>query len=373
MARSFALGCSIAYALAFGINSAAAAPPAGQAVDLRVSGVEVVAPVTGADSPNETADRWDIHGTDLGHMFRHDDALYMVFGDTFGEGGLGGDNWRSNTMARVADGDPRDGLKFASMISADDGLAKELIPSQKLVGIEKTVIPTYGISLDGRMYLHYMSVRYWGAPGHWNVRYSGFAYSDDDGQSWHTPDEAIWPGGTGFEQVALVEQGDYVYSFGIPEGRHGSVRLRRVGPERLLDRGAYEYWDGDAWVKDASAAREVVPAPAGELSVAWSEAHQRWLMMYLHPARQEIVLRTAPSLTGPWGEAQTVVTAQEHPGLYSPYIVPTVAPGEEVYFTMSRWDTYNVYLMRAQLEAGPELEPGQVIAEPGRGTRPSGG
>ncbi len=367
MARWLARPYSAAYALVFGLATAAAAPPTGQAVDLQVRGVEVVSQITGAGSPNDTAAQWGIHGTDLGHMFVHDEALYMVFGDTFGEGGLGGDHWRSNTMARVASLDPSQGMRIDAMVTAEDGLAKELIPSQKLAGVEKTVIPTYGISIDGRMYLHYMSVRNWGAPGHWNVRYSGFAYSDDDGQTWHTPKDAVWPGGTGFEQVALVQQGGYVYSFGIPEGRHGSVRLRRVEPGRILDRGAYEYWDGRAWVPDAAAAEPVVPAPAGELSVAWSEQHQRWLMMYLHPGRGEIVLRTAPELTGTWGEPQTVVTAAEHPGLYSPYIVPTVSPGDEIYFTMSRWDRYNVYLMRADLGTGPAREPGQIVAEPDTG------
>lgn len=364
MTRWLALPSFIAYAFSFGIAAAAAAPPAEQTVDLEVRGADIVAQVTGADSPNDTAARWDIHGTDLGHMFVHEDELYMVFGDTFGQGGFNGDHWRSNTMARVADFDASEGLRFDAMITAADGLAKELIPSQKIAGVEKTVIPTYGISIDGRMYLHYMSVRNWGAPGHWDVRYSGLAYSDDDGQTWHTPNDAIWSGGTGFEQVALVREGGYVYQFGIPEGRHGSVRLRRVAPERMLDRGAYEYWDGSDWVPDAAAAAPVVPAPAGELSVAWSETHERWLMMYLHPKREEIVLRTAPALTGRWDAPQTVVTAREHPGLYSPYIVPTTSLDDEIYFTMSRWDSYNVDLMRAEIGREDGLEPGEIVAEP---------
>lgn len=229
---------------------------------LQVRDTSLVAQITGADSDNDTAGRWDIHGTDLGHMFRHRDRLYMVFGDTFGEGGLGGKNWRSNTLALLADTDPAHGLRIESMVTGPDGLAKELIPSRKIQGIEKTVIPTNGISIDGRMYLHYMSVSRWGqVGGRWHVRHSGFAYSDDDGQNWTVPKNAIWPGGSGFEQVAFVQGDDYLYTLGIPEGRWGSILLRRVVPQDILDRNAYEYWNGEGWTgnpKTAAADRKSV-------------------------------------------------------------------------------------------------------------------
>lgn len=370
MSRSLALGYGIACVLMAAAAPAVAAdrPTSEGSLEPQVAGTELVGKVTGADSPNDTASRWGIHGTDLGHMFMHRDQLYMVFGDTFGAGGLGGRDWRSNAMARIADPDPRNGFIIDAMVSSDSGAAKELLPSRKIVGIERTVIPTYGISVDGRMYLHYMSVRKWGQPGRWDVRHSGFAYSDDDGRTWNSPAEAIWQGDTGFEQVAMVEQDDYLYSFGIPEGRYGGVRLRRVDPSAILDKGAYEYWQGDGWGAQPAAAQQVVPAPVGELSVAWSEEHERWVMMYLNPERRAIVLRSAPALTGPWGDEQVVVTANEHPGLYSPYIVPASLSADGLYFTMSLWDDYNVYLMRAQFEGDqPRIAPEGIIAEPGRG------
>lgn len=328
---------------------------------MRVGRTEVVHQLTGRHSLNATAARWDIHGTDLGHMFKHRGNLYMVFGDTFGAFGFGGRNWRSNTMARIADPNPRNGLEFQGMITGPDGKAKELIPSRKVGGIEKTVIPTYGISIDGRIYLHYMSVRMWQQHGRWSVGHSGLAYSDDDGETWVKPADAVWPAGTGFEQVAFVRDDSVLYSFGIPEGRFGGVRLRRVATGRILEPKAYEYWNGQDWVADAAAAVMIVPAPAGELSVAWSEAHNSWLMMYLDSERHAVVLRTAPELIGPWSEAQVVVTAEEYPGLYAPYIVPGGLIENELYYTMSLWDPYNVSLMRTTLE---RAEPVIVSAEP---------
>lgn len=316
---------------------------------LDVIETRLIAQLTGADSLNNTAARWDIHGTDLGHMFWHHSKLYMVFGDTFGEGGLGGKNWRSNALARLADPDPRRGLHIEAMITGSDGAAKELIPSRKIAGIEKTVIPTHGISIGGRIYLHYMSVRRWGGPGHWDVRYSGFAYSDDDGQTWITPQSAIWPENTGFEQVALVHRDAYVYTLGIPSGRWGGIRLRRVASDGILTRRAYEYWDGEDWTADLQAAAIIIPSPVGEFSVAWNTRHQRWLLMYLNPERRAVMLRTALELTGPWGEERIVVTAERYRGLYAPYIVPMPDLGDDLYFTLSIWEPYNVFLMHAKL------------------------
>jgi hypothetical protein len=316
---------------------------------LRVVKTAVVGQLTGTGSLNDTV-QWDVHGTDLGHMFWHRDRLYMVFGDTYGKGGRGGENWRSNTMARLADPDPKNGLRIETMILGPNGAAKELIPSRKLWGVERTVIPTHGISIDGRMYLHYMSVRPWGAPGHWSVRHSGFAYSDDDGATWSKPQSAVWPANTGFEQVAFVQEGDYVYTLGIPGGRFGGVRLRRVAPAGILDKKAYEYWDSQNWVAEMEAAAIIVPMPVGELSVAWSARYKRWLMMYLNPQRYAVMLRTALELTGPWGEEQVVVTAKEYEGLYAPYIVPMPDLGDDVYFTLSQWGPYNVFLLHTTLE-----------------------
>ncbi|MGM0583202.1 MAG: DUF4185 domain-containing protein [Pseudomonadota bacterium] len=316
---------------------------------LRVGRAEVIRQLTGAASLNDTAARWNVHGTDLGHMFRHGESLYMVFGDTYGpDGGA----WRSNAMARIDNPDPRAGLAFAGMVEGPDGAAGELIGSSRIPGLEWTVIPTYGVSLGERMVLHYMSVRMWTSDGRWLVRRSGLAYSDDEGRSWRRSDTALWPNGMGFEQVAFVERDDMIYAFGIPQGRFGPVRLRRVARASMFDPAAYQYWNGRGWTADPGTAAPVVPAPAGELSVAWSEAHERWLMMYLDEVRAAVVLRSAPELTGPWSEAQVVAQAADFPGLYAPYIVPGSESDEDIHFVMSRWKpVYNVFLMKAPLEA----------------------
>lgn len=335
-------GSTVVLEIAMPADPVPESPP--EMISLDVGPAEVVRQLTGPHSANAT-DRWNVHGTDLGHMIRHKGGLYMVFGDTYG---LDGSAWRSSTMARIDD--PHDAFDFAHMITGPDGAAKELIRSAKIPGVEWTVIPTNGISLGDRMVLHYMTVRMWTSDGRWLVKNSGLAYSDDDGQTWQRSPTAIWSNGSGFEQVAFVDQGEFIYTFGIPEGRFGAINLRRVARNDLFDPAAYRYWDGQGWVTDHRAASSVVPAPAGEMSVAWSAHHDRWLMMYLDETKAAIVLRTAMDLVGPWSAAETVAHARDYPGLYAPYIVPGDPLDTEVRFTMSRWKPlYNVFLMRAPL------------------------
>ncbi len=323
----------------------ASAPASGP----RLVDVTKVEQVTGPGSVNATDRRWNVFGADLGHMFFYQGTLYMVFGDTFGPDSR---QWRSNTMARLVTPDPRAGLRFESMVTDATGAAGELLGSLKVDGVEKTVIPTNGVSVGGRMFLHYMSVRRWGAPGSWQLNYSGWAYSDDGGQVWVKDPLARWPGDSNFGQVAIVPEGGTVYLFGIPGGRQGGVQLARVPAAHLLDLDAYEYWDGEGWSADRAKATTVVSSPVGELSVRWSAYAHRWLMMYLDEGRSAVVLRTAPSLTGPWGPEEVVATAQRFPQLYAPYLVP-VDTGPEVYFTMSQYGPYEVFLMKASLVSSP--------------------
>lgn len=313
--------------------------------------LRLVAQLTGADSINETDTAYGIDGTDLGHSFEYGGHLYMVFGDTFGQAKT---DWRSNVAAVIADRDPSDGLTFARMITDAPGHAKELLPSGKGANGEVTVIPTSGVADGDRIFLHYMSVREWGTPGRWELNRSGFAYSDDGGQTWVSDPAATWPGGSNFGQVAIERVGSHAYLFGIPGGRFGGVQLARVEGERLLELGAYEYWDGTTWRRDdEAAASTILPAPVGELSVRWNAHYRQWLMMYLNEDKYAIVLRTADCLVGPWSEERTVVTGAEYPQLYAPYIPPRWNDGAEIYFTMSLFGPYNVYLMQTSLEGVP--------------------
>lgn len=324
-------------------------PPAVTLSDVRPAGR-----ITGPNAVNGTADRWNVHATDLGHFLEYRGELRLTFGDTFGPGGLGGRDWRSNVMGVVEDGG-RGRMRFSAMVSDRPGHARELLSSRKIDGLEKTVIPTFGIAVGDRLYLHYMSVRTWQGPGRWLVNHAGLAYSDDGGRTWTKHPDAKWPGDGNFAQVAFVRHQGFIYLFGIPAGRFGPAALARVRPERILNPASYRYWDGRTWQPDSAAAAPVVPAPVGELSVAWSPDHQRWIMLYLDEPRKGIVVRTAERLTGPWSAPELVVSAVDFPSLYAPFIVPGSLTEGRVAFTMSRYGPYNIYLLRARVVPREEV------------------
>jgi hypothetical protein len=142
-------------------------------------------------------------------MFTYEGRLYMVFGDTFGGPAatpffsVAHSDWRSNTMAYVASSaQPVHGLYFSGMVTGGTGTAEQLLSSKKVVGVEQTVIPTYGIAVGKTMYLSYMSVKEFGAGGHWSCNYSGVADSKDGGQLFVKAPHIAWAGDSNFGQVA---------------------------------------------------------------------------------------------------------------------------------------------------------------------------
>lgn len=312
-----------------------------------------VALLTGSDpaAVNQTGRDWTVDGTDLGSSFLHGDQMYLVFGDTFGPNKH---DWRSNVLAISTDDDPTDGITIDRMVEDYPGHAAEILPSKKLDNDEMTVIPTYGVAVGDRLFLHYMSVKHWGAPGHWELGHAGWAYSDDAGETWAKDEAAMLPGDTNWGQVAIEEHEGHLYIFGIPGGRYGSVKLARVEPDSLLDLAAWRYWDGTDWGVDDAKSAVVVPGPVGELSVRWNSHYQRWLMMYLIDDQGLIVLRSAADLVGPWDDARVAVRSTDYPALYAPYMYPRWNDGPEVYFNMSLFGPYNVWLMQTTV---PDLEP----------------
>lgn len=322
--------------------SPVASPVAGEDLPL-----EQIAMLTGPEpSLNTTWEQWEVYGTDLGSSFMYGDEMVLVFGDTFG---ANNSDWRSNVLAFTTDDDPSDGITFDRMVTDREGHAKEVLESKKVDFDEMTVIPTYGIAVEGRMFLHYMSVSHWGPPGQWDLGHSGWAYSDDGGETWTKDPEAQWPGDSNFGQVALEEHEGHIYIWGIPGGRYGGVQLARVVPEALLDIGSYEYWDGEGWSDAADNAAEVIPPNVGELSVRWNSFYNRWIMMYLNDPMGLIELRVAEEITGPWSEPRIVVRASEYPALYAPYQFPIWNDSADIYFNMSLFGPYQVFLMKTQI------------------------
>lgn len=340
--------------------------------------------VTGPTSPTESISRYGVAGTDLGIMWDNGDEadpeVLMAFGDTMGDCSIPGNQWRSNVLFRSGDENLTDGLTIDSAATGQDGLAKSLVPRSGLPG-EVTIIPTAGISVEGVQYLRYMSVAHWGQPGSWTTNYSGLAYSTDNGENWTVVPSmarpitdavplgagapAVDPAWRGSQMSAFLTTDSHLYEYLTPSGRQGSAILARAAlsgspsAEQLegageappaagvLDPTAYEYWDGADWVADVEDAASVLPRPASELSVMWNDYLGKYTAMYSQ-GYNSVVLRTADEPEGPWSGPTALVDYSTLPGVYGAFMHPW-AQGEDLYYLVTTWNAYNVFLVRTRL------------------------
>ncbi|WP_211231465.1 DUF4185 domain-containing protein [Paenibacillus harenae] len=343
-----------------------------------------VARVTGATlegetvpNPNLTHTNYALTATDLGIVWDattdpEDKKVMVAFGDSYddGWGGFGGGGnaagWRSNLLAISKDTDLSDGMTFSSMIMDENkpGYAKEIISSAHNTSGsgDFTAIPTSGVTVASRHYIHYMQIKNWGANGRWNTNFSEIAYSDDEGQNW-TKSGVQWGAASKFAQAAYIKEDGYVYMFGTPAGRFDSAYLARAAEADMLVKEQYEYWNGTDWTKnDEAAAVAVIDVPVSELSVAYNSYYDKYMMTYLNENRYAIVMRSSSSLTGGWSAETEVVRGAEFPGLYGGFIHPWTNDGRDLYMVVSEWGPYNSILMRAKLDVGtPSVN---LIADP---------
>ncbi|MFE3224321.1 DUF4185 domain-containing protein [Nocardia sp. NPDC059228] len=346
------------------VQAATPAPVAAAVAAPQVDSVQLVNQVTGQGSVNRTDMRWSVDGTDLGLMWETKPGqVAVMFGDTFGKGwkptGAGTDqqDWRSNVLAYSSTRDLSQGLILDDFVQNSRCHAAELLDSRKIKNFETTTIPTSGFAVGDRQYLTYMSVNHWSKiPGMWSTNLGGIAWSDDNGRTWTKSQWARWDNlfGLGRFQVAtMVPHGDYVYMFGTPNGRLGVIGLARVPVDQVLNKSAYQYWIDGTWTP-ADGPNELLATPlvsgtASELSIHYDTESNQWRMVYLDVTRNQIVLRTAAEPQGAWSDPTPLLSTDDYPTAYGGFIHPW-SSAKDLYFTISTWNSYNVYLMHATLK-----------------------
>lgn len=270
-----------------------------------------------------------IVGRDLGVKC----GSYFYFGDTFSSAptanGPSFEGHRANTGAASDDTDYSNGLSL-SLLAGD----AQLLPTAPDA---RATTPNSCIIINNVFHLHYMDV--WTNSGHdFELVGSGIATSTD-GVTWAK--HRLWDGETSMGQAALVVAGDYAYALGTEGGRLTPAILGRVTPARILDPQAWEYFDGVAW-GDLAHAQPVIRDSVGEMSVCWNDYLGAWMVVYMSPNLNGIVMRTAPMLEGTWSDAAMLLTWQGNTyGTYAPQLLTC---GQTVYMLVSRWQWYTVHL-----------------------------
>ena len=308
-------------------------------------------------SPNNTAVKWNVGGCDLGIVWEIQTGKYGIFfGDTYGRDftpnpanpGPNGGSWRCNVLAYSEDTDLEDGLSFSGMATDDRGDAREIIYGGKDVSGsgDWTSIPTAAIHANNADYVHYFNIRSWTG---WITNYSGLYKSLDGGQNWAKCETLSFPSNSYFAMAGYFKKDGYVYMIGTPSGRLGAARLCRFRESDIENRNNYEYWNGTAkeWVKgDENSATVIINDTVGELSFLYSAQFKKWMIAYFCDNRYNITLRTAEDITGSWSDPLELAAGAEYAQLYGSFFHPLSASSENLYFLMSIWMPYNVFLMK---------------------------
>ena len=311
-------------------------------------------------SPNNTALKWNVGGTDLGIIWEMQPRKYGVFfGDTFGRDfvpnqinpGPNGSSWRSNVLAFSDDDNLEDGLSFSSMATNDKGDAREVVIGGKDTSGngDWTSIPTAAIRANGMDYVHYFNMRNWTG---WVTNYSGLYKSENNGITWTKCKSVSFSSYSNFGQVGYFKKDGYVYMIGTETGRDSSAKLARFLESDIENQGNYEYWEGTTgqWLKGKEReATVIINDKVGELSFIYNEKHRKWVIAYFNSDRYNITMRTAEDITGPWSAPYELANGRDYPQLYGSFFHPLSVKGDDLYFTMSMWMPYNAFLMKVQL------------------------
>lgn len=310
-------------------------------------------------SPNLTVQQWNIGGTDLGIVWEQNPGQYGIFfGDSYGRNfkpfepkpNDASGEWRCNFLAFSTDTDLEDGLLFSGVATDNKGEAREIIPGgkDKSGKGDWTSIPTAAIRANGKDYVHYFNMRNW---RHWDTNYSGLYRSADSGITWG-PCDVKFSSNSYFGQIGYFKKDGYIYMIGTETGRNTPARLARFREKDIERQKRYEYWDGivKRWIRsDEKRATVIIDDKVGELSFIYNYKYKKWIIAYFASARYDITLRMADDITGPWSEPYKLVDSKEYPQLYGSFFHPLSSYGDELYFLMSMWKPYNVFLMKAKL------------------------
>jgi hypothetical protein len=311
----------------------------------------------GLPSPNKTDQVWDVGGCDLGIIWEMDPGKYGIFfGDTFGgdfnpnpnNPGPNGSNWRSNVLGISNNTDLDQGIVFESMVTGSDGKAKELLPGAKTGSTSS--IPTAAIRANGADYVHCFKVDSWSP--NLVTQYSALYKSTDGGQNWSRIEDVTFSPNSRFALAGFFKKDGFVYMIGTPAYRNRPAYLARFKEDDIENIGNYEYWNGinKEWIKgDENQATVLIDGTVGELSVIYNETYKKWIIAYFNSAEYNITMRIADDITGPWDTKFVLATGADYPQLYGSYFHPLSSRGDYLYFTMSMWEPYNVFLMKVEL------------------------
>jgi hypothetical protein len=328
------LATALAWPVLFGFGCA------GQDAEVSVDEVEALGVMPGPAG---------VVGRDGGVSGRFRDRSVWVYGDTVvSEAGSYPNTWRNNSMSWTSDLDASDGLADFVQPVDDSGAPREFFPrtaeeeafnAAHLDRGDGTCAATDGAPCGARLavwgsgpledpardraLLTYGKVL--AAPGDFNFSILGTSlavWSDfDQGPERPLVDGSLedprllFDASEGeFAIPVSFEQNLYLFSCsGQGAAAHG-CRLARAPLEHVLERSAWRFRGGGAWLERADHAVKLFDG-SPNMTVHYNAHVGRWLALYISWGM--IVLRTARALEGPWSEELGVYRPREDNALHA--------------------------------------------------------
>lgn len=174
--------------------------------------------------------------------------------------------------------------------------------------------PIHGIEERGKLYLLLEEVETTAGPENgFNFAIKGVTVAEivnysDHPLKWQINYRPLSQSSTTIPGIALVKSGDFLYLLAVREdaSKKHPLLLNRVALADLNQTPwPLSYLSQDQRWKpglDGPDAQILVPEGATEASLHFDSHHQKWVMVHTHPAffSREVIIRTAPQLTGPW-------------------------------------------------------------------------
>lgn len=108
--------------------------------------------------------------------------------------------------------------------------------------------------------------------------------------------------------TSVVSDDSHTYIYGMEDGREPTDRwahVARVAKGHVGD-GAFEYWDGAAWTRDASRSARLADGVSNQFTVTRTPKG-RWALITQDPFfSSALSVRTASTPHGPWGKAHRI-------------------------------------------------------------------
>ena len=113
---------------------------------------------------------------------------------------------------------------------------------------------------------------------------------------------------------SVFRDGKHVYVFGTDSragAKPNSLVVARVLSNAVDDFRQWRFWSKGSWQEDGQQVAPLFPNLGSEFSISRVPGRKQYAAVYSEGIGGKIVLRTAPSLTGPWGEPVTLYQCPE--------------------------------------------------------------